>query len=94
MDKHVDQMVMMRFGGLFVTRPSVAEIELVEQSRLFEQTHGAVYGRDRNLGIGQNGPAVQFLDIRMVVGIRQNARDNTALAGHFHAPFNAHLLQM
>jgi hypothetical protein len=37
---------------------------------------------------------MHFLDIRMVVGVRQHARDHPALIGHFHTLIGAKLFDV
>ena len=77
----VDQVIVMGFRGRFVASAAVAEIVAVQYSCFFKQAHRPVHGSDRNSRIDRGGAFVQFLDIGMVVAVRQNARDHLALFG-------------
>src|SRR4051812_10188247 len=77
----VDQMIVMRFRGGFVARPSVAEFVPLEDSGLFEQADRTVYRGDRYVGIDRCRPRMQRLDVRMILTVTEHARDGLALLG-------------
>jgi hypothetical protein len=81
----VDQVVVMRVGDMLVARASLAEVMPLDDAGILEQLDRAVDGRDRDVRIDLDAAAVQLLDIRMIVGARQHARDHPALLGHPHA---------
>src|ERR1039457_2872058 len=81
----VDQVVVMRFRGGYVTRAPLAEIVPLDDAGILEQAHGAVHGGNGNPIVDLGAAPVQLLDIGMIVGPRQHARDGAALLGHAHA---------
>ena len=89
----VDQMVVMIVLGFFITRPAVAKIATLQDARFLEQAHGAVGGGKRDAGIDLRCATVQQFDIRMVLGFRQDARDDPTLVGHLQPFFNTQPLQ-
>ena len=76
---NVDQVVMVRIRRGLISRASIAEVMLLQDTRLFEQANGAINGSDRDARIDSTGAFVQLFDIRVVFGIRQDARDDPAL---------------
>src|SRR5262249_30615399 len=86
---HVDQMVVMLFRRLFVARPAAAELVALEDVRLLEQPQRPIYRGDADARIDCRRPVMQLLDVGMIGGIGQDARDHPALAGHLQAPLSA-----
>ena len=90
----VDQMMVMSvfmFTGL-VTGACAAKIVTFQNALFLEQADGPVNGGDGNARVESGGAAVQFLDIRVIFGIGQNACDHAALAGHLYASFDTKAL--
>lgn len=85
----IDQMIVVRLSDGFVARATALELATFEDARLLEQFDGAVDGGDRNARIDRGCAAVQFLDIGMIVGVRQDARDDATLLGNAQAFFGA-----
>src|ERR1039458_3334319 len=81
----VDQVVVMGFRGGFVTRAPLAEIVPLDDAGILEQAHGAVYGGNGNPVVDLGAAPIELLDVGMIVGPRQDARDGAALLGHAHA---------
>ena len=90
----VDQMVVMRFLRGFVTRATVAEFMTLENSGVLEQAHGAVDRGDRDLGVDRGGAFVERLDIGMIIGLAEHARDRAALFGNAEALVGAQLFDV
>jgi hypothetical protein len=90
----VDQMVVMRFRCRFVARSAVAEIMPLEDSRLLEQSHGAVDGGDRDAAVDGGGAGVQRLDVRMVLRFGKDPRDHPPLLGDAQPFFGAQCLDV
>ena len=88
----VDQMVMRPDLRRLIPRPPATEVAPLQNALLFEQPHRPVYRRDRDMLIERRRSPVQFLNIRMVIRIGQDPRNNPALAGHLQAPFDAKTL--
>ncbi len=76
-------------GRLLVAGAAVAEIVALDDPRLLEQPHRPVDGGDRDVRVQGMGPAVELLDIGMVMRGRQHAGHHPALVGHAHALFRA-----
>ena len=81
----IDQMVVMAIPAGFVARAALAEIVPLDDAGILEQPHGAIDGGDRDPVVDLGAAPVQFLDVGMIVGARQHARDHAALLGHAHA---------
>ena len=77
---------------LFIAAAAIAEIMLLDHARLFEQADGAIDGGDGDMRVDGRGAAVQLLDVRMVLGAGEHARDNAPLLGHPHAAVSAKFL--
>ena len=88
----VDQVVVVVVAGLFIAAAPVAEVMLLDHARLLEQAHGAVDGGDGDVRVDRRGAAVQLLDVGMIVGAGQHARDDAPLLGHAHAALGAEFL--
>src|SRR6476620_7925483 len=80
----IDQVVVMAVTHLLISRAALAEIVALDDSGVLEQLHSAVHSRDRDLVIDLDAAAIQFLDVGMIFGLRQHARDDAALFGHAH----------
>src|SRR3546814_19916691 len=61
----------------------------IEDAGLLEQPHRAVDGRDRDARIDRRGALIDLLDIGMIVGVGEHARDDAALLGDAEALFVA-----
>ena len=90
----VDQVVVMLFGNGLVARAAGAEIMAGDDAGVLEQLDRAIDGGDRDPGVHRRGPAIEFLDIGMVGGRLQHARDGAALLGHAHALGDAEFLEI
>ena len=62
----IDQMIMVLFRRLFITRPTVAEIVPLQDARLFEQPDGAIDSGDRDARIDRRGALIDQLDIGVI----------------------------
>ncbi len=89
----IDEMVMMLFRHSFVARTAIAKIMALDEVDILEQLDGAVDRGHGDSRIDLDRAAVQFLDIRVIIGPVKHACDNAALFGHPHAPFGAPLFQ-
>lgn len=81
----VDEVIVMALGHLFVARAAFAKIVAFDDAGILEQFHGAIYRRNRNLVVDRDAAPVQFLDVGMIDGFRQHARDDAALFRHAHS---------
>ncbi len=54
--RDIDQMVVVIAVGIFIPRPTVAEFELFQDPRLFEQLDRAIDGGQRNPRVGVARP--------------------------------------
>jgi hypothetical protein len=89
---HVDEVIVMAVPGRLIARAAVAELMALKNAGAFEQAHGAVHGGERNAGIAGTRPAINLLDIGVVVRLRQHLGDHPALTGHAHPPLGAEAL--
>src|SRR5262249_47924091 len=78
-------MIVMGVGHLLVAGAAVTEIVTLGDAGVLEQFHGAIDRGDRNAVVDRRATPVEFLNVGMVVGRRQYARDHAALFGHAHA---------
>ena len=76
---------MVRFGAGFVTGAAFAEIVPLDDAGVFEQAHGAIDRGNGDAVVHLGAAPVKLLDVGVVVGGRQHARDGAALLGHAHA---------
>ena len=88
----INQMIMVIVTGFFIAGPAIPEIMTLDNAGFLEQANRPVHRRQRNPVILGRGAPVQFLGIRVIFGIRQNARNDAALIGHAEAFFNADFL--
>jgi hypothetical protein len=56
-----------------------------DDSSIFEQSHRAINGRNRDTVVNLGAPAKELFDIRVIIGLGQHARYDTPLFGHSHA---------
>ena len=70
---------------ILVARPSVAEIDLLEDPRLFEELHRPVDRRERDARVRGIGPRMQLFHVRMVPCPVQHPRDHAPLLGQAEA---------
>lgn len=77
----VDQMIVMLVGNGFVAGAAVAELVTLENAGLLEKAHRPVHGRNRDFRVNRRGSLVQSLDVGMILGLRQNPRDDPPLLG-------------
>src|ERR1700722_7208581 len=89
---YIDQMEMMTLLTGLVAGASAAEIAPFQDTLFLEQADGPVDGGNGYVLVEPGRASVQFLDIRVIVGIGQHACDDTALAGHFQAAFDTQAL--
>ncbi len=84
----IDKMVMMLMAGLagLITRTTTTEITTLQNAFFLEQANCAVDCGDGNPRIELGGASVQFLDVRMIFSLGQDARNDTALPCHLEAP--------
>jgi hypothetical protein len=64
-----------------------------EDVRLLEEADRAVYRGDADMRVDLDGAAMDLLDIRMIGGVRQDARDHPALLRHLQSLVDAELLE-
>src|ERR1700682_6320627 len=81
----IDQMVVVAVAHLLVAGAAFAKIVAFDDAGVLEQLYRPIYRRDRDLVIDGDAAAIQFLDVGMIAGFRQHARDDAALLGHAHA---------
>src|SRR5262245_1692062 len=86
-------MVVMLLGQCLIARPTLAEIMALDDAGILEELYGAINGRDRDVWIDGGGAAIKLLDVRVIVGGWQHARDDAALLGHPHALLGAELFK-
>ena len=63
-----------------ITGAPVSEVVFLQDGRFLEKTDGSVNGGDADARIQSDGAPVYFFNIRVVVGFRQDAGDDPALA--------------
>ena len=90
----VDQMVVMRVRRGFITRSAIAKLVTLENSRLLEQADSAIDRRDRDFGVDRGGALVKRLDVGVILGLAQHARDRAALLGDPEALVGAQLFDV
>ena len=66
----------------------------LQDAGFLEQADGAVDGGDRDAGIDRRGALVQLLDVGMILGFAEHARDDLALLGDAQALFGAERLDI
>jgi hypothetical protein len=81
----IDQMVVVAVAHLLIAGAALAKIVPLDDAGILEQFHRAIDRRDRDLVVHRDAAAIQFLDVGMIHGFRQHARDHPALLGHAHA---------
>src|SRR5215467_8084227 len=89
----VDEMIVMAKARGLVTRAAVAELVAFEDAGAFKQAHRTVDRRERDARIAGACPPVDFLDIGVVFGFRQNPRNRSSLARHAHATLRVYPLE-
>ena len=72
---------------------AIAEIQLVDDVGLFEKAHGAVDGGDADVRVDGHRPEIDLLDVGMVGGFGEHARDHPPLLGHLEPLLLTKLLQ-
>lgn len=80
----VDQVVVMVVLD-FVTRPSVAEIMLLDDFQIGQKGEGAVDGGDADLWVHGLGTLGDLIGVGMVAGVADRLQNDPALLGHFDA---------
>jgi hypothetical protein len=90
----IDQMIVMGLGRRLIAGGAFAEIMPLEDAGFLEQPHRPVNGGDGNPRVHGRGPGVQRLDIGMILGLRQDARDHAPLLGDPKSFFVAELLDV
>ena len=81
----VDQVIVVFAFGVFVPGTTVAEIDPLEDARLFEQLDGAIDRGDRDIGISRRGAGIEILHVRMIRRAFEHLGDGPALVGHAQA---------
>lgn len=89
---HVNQVIMMRFRRRFIPRTPVPKIMTIQYASFFKQADGAVHCGNGDPRINGRGTLMQCLDIRVVLRVRQNARDDPALLCNAQPFFSAQRL--
>lgn len=87
---YIDQVIMV-IADFFVTRTAIAKIVALQNPSIFEKLDRSVDRRDGDFGIDRNRAAVQFLGVRVVVGVSHHTGDDTPLLGHTKPLFEAGL---
>jgi hypothetical protein len=85
----IDEMIVVTLAQLLIARSAGTKIMSLHNTGILEQLDGAVHRRDRNPAVDQGTTAKQFLDIRVIPGSGQDARNDSPLLGHAHALGNA-----
>ena len=88
----VDEVVVAAVLSGLVAGPAATEIPALQDAALLQQPNGAVDGGNGDAPVEPGGAAVQLLDVRMVLGLRQHARDDAALPGHLQPLLDAQTL--
>ena len=70
----IDKVIVVRFGGGFVTGAAIAEIMPVKNAGFLEQPYRAVDRGDRNARIFGRGARMQRFDVWMIGAARKDAR--------------------
>ena len=65
----------------------------LEDAGALEQAHGAIDRRERDARVARARPAIDFLDVGVILGLRQHPGDDPPLARHAHAPLGAETLE-
>jgi hypothetical protein len=87
---NINQMMVVSPIGQIITRAPAAKIPPFQNAAFFKQAHGAINCRNRNAPIALQGTPMQFLNIRVILRLAQDARDQAALPGHLQALLHAH----
>jgi len=80
----IDEMVVVALTQLLIACPAGAKIMSLHDTGILEQFDGAIDRGDRNPIVDGGAAAKQLLDIRMIAGSCQHARNNPPLLGHAH----------
>src|SRR3546814_3219518 len=86
---HVNQVIVMRFGCSFVARATVAEIMTFQNARFLEQADGAVDRGNGYTGIDGRGALVKLFYVGMILRLRKDACNHTALLCDSQSFFSA-----
>ena len=89
----INEVIMMIIGPLLVSRPAIAKIVAGQNTGFLKEAHRTIHGSDGNTLVNRRSSAVDFLYIRMVIGIRQNPGDDSPLLRHLHTFIYASLFQ-
>jgi hypothetical protein len=77
----VDQMIVVRIGGGFVSRTPITELMPLENARFLEQPHGPIDRRNRDVRVDRRCAGVKGLDIGMIIAVTEHASNDLALLG-------------
>jgi hypothetical protein len=78
----VDEMVMMLGRRPLVARAFAAKVEAFDDAFVLQKLYGAIDGRKRNPVVERDRPAMQFDDVRVVLGLADHARDHPPWSGN------------
>ena len=85
----INQMVVMLFAGLFITRPAIAEIMALDDTGFFQQAHCAVNGGNADAAINFVGTLVEQFNVRVIGRVGEDPGDDSPLFRHFQSAFLA-----
>jgi len=88
---HIDQVVMMLVRYFFVARTAIPKVMSLKDPGLFEKTNGSVNRRNADVRIDRRCSTMQFFCIGMILGLGENAGDDTTLPSHAQALFDTEL---
>ena len=81
----IDEMVVVAFGRGLVAGAALTEVVALDDAGVLEQPHRAINRRHRDMLVDGAAAAIELLDVRVIVGLRQHAGDRAPLLGHAHA---------
>jgi hypothetical protein len=85
----IDHVIVVRFGGCFVTRAAVAEIVPVEDPCFLEQPDGAVDRCNRDARVDRCRTGMEPFDIGVVLAVGEHPCDDAPLLGDTQAALSA-----
>ena len=80
----IDQMLMM-LAGLFVTGAPVAEFQPFNNPGFFQQLYSAIDSCNGNGVVLLDRAPIEFINIRVILGIADHTNNHLSLAGHADA---------
>ena len=73
---------MMFAFGVFISGAAIAEFQLVQNARLFEQFDRAIDSGQRNAGIARSRAGKKLFHIGVVIAVLKHGGNGAALPGH------------